>query len=156
MPTSIIVTTKGTSPSAKSRKRSITDINPNATNAEMKNFAVALVGLTNSQYIESDRVDKTNLDGVDDRKYFRQITIENAAVNQTATITFKITANEEVSPICFFTTANSTEKLTTTREESTSPTTAIFSVTIPNSTGTLFTGISEKANFYSELIKTNI
>lgn len=48
--------------SGKRLTKTLTDINVNATNAQIKSFAQALNGLTTNVYLETNRVDKTNCD----------------------------------------------------------------------------------------------
>lgn len=43
-------------------QRSVTDINPNATHTQLKNFAQGLVGLTQNTYNSTTLVEKTDLD----------------------------------------------------------------------------------------------
>lgn len=48
--------------SGKKGQRSVTDINPNATSAQIKTFAQALNALTTNNYVETNRIQTINVD----------------------------------------------------------------------------------------------
>lgn len=48
--------------SGKKGQRSITDINPNATSAQIKTFAQSLNALTTNNYVETNRIQTLNVD----------------------------------------------------------------------------------------------
>lgn len=58
--TSAIVTY--TDNDGKTCQKALSDINPEASNAEIKTFAQKLLGLTDNTYVSTDRVDKVNCD----------------------------------------------------------------------------------------------
>lgn len=58
--TSAIVTY--TDQDGKTCQKALSDINPEASNAEIKTFAQKLLGLTDNTYVSTDRVDKVNCD----------------------------------------------------------------------------------------------
>ena len=151
-----IITTIQESGTGKKRKRSFTNINPDATNTELKNFAQTFVGLTTGQYLETERVDKINVDSGDTRKQFRNVSVSNATPGSTATITINIIEGGTVNPAIFFYTNDGVTVLTATDAESTDPKIAKKTVQIPNSAGTMFIGITGGTNFYSEFISTNV
>lgn len=165
MKTSIIMNTLDQTTNKK-RKRSITNINPNATNEEMKNFSMAVVGLTNDLYLETERVDKINVDTeptpTPSTLSDRETTVTDAAKNGTAKITFKRTETEAsyggVSLVVFYynTQESTTEKLTTSSVSSGDPTIALYHVTIPNYNGRLYVGIEATEKFNSDFVKTTI
>lgn len=59
MATSLIIESRNDD---TTKQKSLTDINPNATDDELKTFAQTLISLTNNSYVKTDRVDKRNLD----------------------------------------------------------------------------------------------
>ena len=61
--TSAIVTTRDSEGNTK--QKSFTDINPDATSTQIKNFTQAMIGLTNNTYLATTRVDKINCDTED-------------------------------------------------------------------------------------------
>ena len=58
--TSAIITY--TDANGKAMQKTLTDINPEATNTEIKTFAQKMVGMTDNVYVQTDRVDKINCD----------------------------------------------------------------------------------------------
>lgn len=134
---------------------SVAYVNPNATNDVLKSFAQQLNALTTNNYSNSDRIETVNLDTEGSRKSFRNLTISGAVANSTATITFNKTSDESVTPIAFYYTASETTKLTLTEGTGTA-TEAVFTVQIPNSSGTLYVGISEKDDFYPAFSRVQI
>lgn len=58
--TSAIITY--TDANGKAMQKTLTDINPEATNTEIKTFAQKMVGMTDNVYVQTDRVDKVNCD----------------------------------------------------------------------------------------------
>ena len=48
--------------SGKKGQRAITDINPDATSAQIKTFAQALNGITTNNYVETNRIQTINVD----------------------------------------------------------------------------------------------
>ena len=152
MKTSIIITSKEAN-TEKKRKRSFSDINPNATNDELKNFALAVNSLTTNQYVETNRVDTTNVDSEDSQKGHRDLSISNYGVNQTAEITFNIVPEETVSPTVFYYANSQVSVLTTTQETSETTTIAKFTCQIPNTTGVIYIALQETENFYSAYVR---
>ena len=150
--TSIILTTTEAT-TGKKRKRSFSDINPNATNEELKNFAVNFNALTTNQYVETNRVDTINVDTESSGKSFRNLTITGATRGASATITSKIRAGGTITPAVFYyTTGGSVQLLSPTSLESDDPTIAKFSVTIPNTSGYVYVGLMKDTNFYADFI----
>ena len=158
MQTSLIITSKGTGANAKSRKRSVTDINPNATNDEMKAFAVALVGLSKSNYEESTRVDKASLDTAGSYQNERNLKVTNLASDSTATITFRISENETTRPAVFYYANNAIQTLSVTAGEGTS-TQAVYTTnipTVPQDSAVVYIGVPSSTNFKSEFLRIAI
>ncbi len=58
--TSAIITY--TDANGKAMQKTLTDINPDASSAEIKTFAQKMVGMTDNVYVQTDRVDKINCD----------------------------------------------------------------------------------------------
>ena len=46
----------------KSLQKTVTDVNPNATSAQLVTFATKLNALTTNSYVRTDRIDKINCD----------------------------------------------------------------------------------------------
>lgn len=155
MKTSIITTIREAN-SDKKRKRSFSDINPEATNTELKNFAQQFVSLTTGTYIETERVDKTNVDSGETRKQFRNISVSNATPGATATISITITEGSTINPAVFYYANNNITILTTTAAESTDPTIAKKTVSIPNSSGEMYIGTIGNNEFYSEFVFVSV
>lgn len=59
MATSLIIETRNDD---ITKQKSLTDINPDATDDELKTFAQTLVDLTQNTYVQTNRIDKRNLD----------------------------------------------------------------------------------------------
>ena len=148
--TSIVITaTEATS--GKKRKRSFSDINPKATNAQLKEFAQQLNAMTTNIYAETDRIDRINVDSPDAGKKYRNITITGAEKNATATLSAVISQGVAINPAIFYYTGSSTAQiLSTSNASSGDPTIANLTFTVPNSSGTIFVGLSENNNFYPD------
>ena len=58
--TSLII--ESTNTSGKKIQKTFTDVNPEATSAELKTFAQMCNGLTSNTYVRTDRIDKINCD----------------------------------------------------------------------------------------------
>ncbi|MBR6888763.1 MAG: hypothetical protein IKN16_10005, partial [Selenomonadaceae bacterium] len=71
--TSAIVTY--TDNDGKTCQKALSDINPDASNAEIKTFAQKLLGLTDNTYVSTDRVDKVNCDTEADTRLTPTLTI---------------------------------------------------------------------------------
>lgn len=71
--TSAIVTY--TDNDGKTCQKALSDINPEASNAEIKTFAQKLLGLTDNTYVSTDRVDKVNCDTEADTRLTPTLTI---------------------------------------------------------------------------------
>lgn len=81
--TSAIVTY--TDNAGKTCQKALSDINPDASNAEIKTFAEKLIGLTDNTYVTTDRVDKVNCDTEADTRQTPTLTISpNSAPVSTA------------------------------------------------------------------------
>lgn len=155
MDTSIIITS--TDAYGKKRKRSITDINPNATNTQLHDFAQQINLLTSNRYETTTRVDKINVDSETDEKQFCNLQTENIAPGSTtATVTYTITANTTPTPLIFFYNQGNITSLTSTFQPGETDTQGKAVFTIPNSTGYLYIGFLENASFYSELILVEV
>lgn len=135
---------------------SVTYVNPDASNSVLQSFAQQLNAFTTNTYGETDRVETVNVDTEGSRKQFRNLAVTGARADSTATITCKQTAEEEFSPAAFFYTNGSVQFLTATRSSSTDPTQGKFNVTIPNSIGWLYIGITEKTDFHADFIAAEI
>lgn len=59
--TSLVITS---SSAGKNLQKTLTDINPAASNSALKTWGEMLTGLTTNTYVKTDRVDKTNCDTV--------------------------------------------------------------------------------------------
>ncbi|MDO4424547.1 MAG: hypothetical protein Q4D17_02120 [Planctomycetia bacterium] len=151
-----IITTMTELATGKKRKRSFTDINPEATNTELKNFAEHFVGLTKNTYFETERVDKTNVDSEDTRKQFRNMTVTNATRGATAIISMTINVEETVSPAVFYYVNGNVTLLQATAGESVDPRIAKWTVQIPNDGGYMYVGVVGKPSFYSELLLVEV
>lgn len=140
----------------------ISDVNPSATRTSLLQLTQGLNALTTNNYVESNRVATTNLDTEDPSpemaKSFRGITVEDAARNATAKISFNKTTSESTKPAVFFYNegTSSVSLLSTSPVSSGSPTIALYHATIPNSDGVLYVGLSEVADFYSEFVKLTV
>ena len=56
-----------TAPDTSALSTTISHANPSATDAQLANFAVALNGLTQNTYVDTNRIDVTSLsDAIDD------------------------------------------------------------------------------------------
>lgn len=135
---------------------SVTYINPNASNDVLKTFAQQLNAFTTNTYTETDRVETINVDTDASRKQFRNITITGATKGATATITSTIRAGENINPAVFFYSSGNVSVLTTTSVASTDPTIAKFTIQIPNSSGTIFIGLTTNKNFYAEFVDATV
>lgn len=135
---------------------SVTYVNPNVSNNVLKTFAQQLNAFTTNTYSSTDRVETVNVDTDDSRKQFRDVIITGATQGETAIISFNITAGEELTPAVFFYSNNAVQLLTTTKQSSADPLVGRYSVTIPNSNGTLFVGLTPRTEFYSEFTYANI
>lgn len=139
--------------------QTLTDLNPAATNAQLKAFAQAFYGLSDDTYVDATRVDKTDVDtegggtGGTGGKQFRNITVTGLTPGGTATVTFNSTSDETYTPIVFFWTSSGTTYLSATAETRDDPAVAKYTFTAPNSSGTVYVGATEKENFYSEIVR---
>lgn len=156
--TSLIVTST-TATDGKKLQKTLTDINSAATNEQLKSFGQMLNGLTTDTYVETNRVDRVNCDtedGVSGGKAFRDITITGAAQGATATISANILEGGTINPAVFYYTGNEVQLLTTTPAASDDATVAKVTVAIPNSSGTVFVGLTTGSNFYADFVSANV
>lgn len=135
---------------------SVTYVNPNVSNSVLKSFAQQLNAFTTNSYVETDRVETVNVDTEESRKSFRILTVTGATRNSTATITFNKSDTETFMPAAFFVSSGTAQLPTVTQATSTDPTLGKCTVTIPDSTGWLYLGIQEKADFYADFIAVSI
>ena len=157
-----------TAPSSTDKSQNIlTDINPSATNAQAQAFAQALYGLSDNTYVETNRVDRVNCDTESDAsdssggstltKQFRELTVVGAEKNATATLSANVLSGVAINPAVFYYNGSSTAQvLSTNSVTSEDPTVAKFTFSVPNSSGTMFVGITGNANFYSEFILVTV
>ena len=139
-------------------QKTLTDINPAATNAQLKAFAQSFYGLSDDTYVKSNRVDRINCDteesgGTGSGKRFRETAITGAAKGSTATIT----ANIREGGTSHGTSAAVTRLLLSpTTVTSGVATVAKFTVSVPNSSGYIYVGLLEDTNFYADFVNTNV
>ena len=164
--TSLIINST-TAAGGKKLQKTLTDINPSATNSQLKAFAQQLNALTTNTYAEANRVDRVNCDTEADAsdssggstltKQFRELTIVGAEKNATATLSANVLSGVAINPAVFYYTGSSTAQvLSTNSVTSEDPTVAKFTFSVPNSSGTMFVGITGNANFYSEFILVTV
>lgn len=135
---------------------SITYVNPNASNTVLKQFAQKLNNLTTNTYSSADRVETVNVDTEGSRKSFRDITITGAAQGATATISANVTTSGTINPAVFYYTNDGVQLLTTTSIASEDPTIAKCTVVIPNTSGTIFVGLTSGTSFYADFVSTQV
>lgn len=134
----------------ETRNQTLTDLNPAASNAQLKAFAQAFYGLSDDNYVDATRVDKTDVDTEDSGKAFRNITVTGAIQGATATISANIQVGGSINPAVFFFANNTVTILTTTAATSDDPTIAKRSVTIPNNSGEMYIGLIANDDFYAD------
>ena len=142
-------------------QKTLTDINPAATNAQLKAFAQSFYGLSDDTYVKSNRVDRINCDteesgGTVSGKRFRETAITGAAKGSTATITANIREGGTINPAVFYYANGSTQLLSPTKVTSDVATVAKFTVSVPNSSGYIYVGLLEDTNFYADFVNTNV
>lgn len=91
--TSLIITS--TDQFGKGLQKTVTDVNPDATSAQLVTFATKLNALTTNSYVRTDRVDKTNCDTEASGKQTPTFTLDkytaSASSIQNGNAYFKIT-----------------------------------------------------------------
>lgn len=135
---------------------SVSYVNPNASNAVLKSFGQQLNALTTNGYVQTDRIETINVDTDESRKMFRDITVTGAVQGATATVTMNINEGETSKPAAFFWTESGTTLLTVTTVQSDISTVGKFTVSIPNSSGSLYLGQIAKNNFYADFVAVNL
>lgn len=128
-------------------------VNPNVSNAVLKEFAQKLNSFTTNTYSEADRIETINVDTDSSRKQFRNITVTNVSPGSTATITFNTISGESYTPIVFFWTSSGTTYIQPTASQSADPTLAKYVFTVPNSTGVVYVAATVNDNFYADFIR---
>ncbi|MBR0290173.1 MAG: hypothetical protein IJQ82_14445 [Selenomonadaceae bacterium] len=76
--TSLIITS--TDQLGKGLQKTVTDVNPDATSAQLVTFATKLNALTTNSYVRTDRVDKTNCDTEASGKQTPTLTLAQSTV----------------------------------------------------------------------------
>lgn len=138
-------------------QQTLTDLNPAASNAQLKSFAQAFYGLSDDTYVDATRVDKTDVDTEDsDSAKFRDITVTGAAQGATATITMNIIEGETSKPAVFSWTSSSTTILSVTVVTSESTTVGKFTVNVPSTTSAIYVGQVAKNGFYADFVAVNL
>ena len=79
--TSLIITS--TDQLGKGLQKTVTDVNPDATSAQLVTFATKLNALTTNSYVRTDRVDKTNCDTEASGKQTPTLTLSQSTVTLT-------------------------------------------------------------------------
>lgn len=162
--TSLIITSTAAADGKKLQK-TLTDINSAATNEQLKSFAQILNGLTTNNYAETNRVDRVNCDtesgtAAGDGNQLRNLTITGAERGATATLTATIVEDETINPLVIFMSGNTAQYIEPEDVGGEDPEQAVFEITVPDQSGTLFAGIVEKntewEKFYADFIRVTV
>lgn len=161
--TSLIINSTD-STTGKKLQKTLTDINPEATNEQLKNLAQAFNAATTNTYVESSRVDKTNVDtesgsGTVLTKAFRELAITGATRGATATATFNATTSITSNPVVFFITPSGSSYTATYLDVTAGATTGTqrtATFTVPTSGGYLYAGFRENNAFYADFVMVEV
>lgn len=139
--------------------QTLTDLNPAATNAQLKAFAQAFYGLSDDTYVDATRVDKTDVDTEESGgKQARNLTVTGLASNATANITFGITSGETTKPAVFYYANSTLQALTVTAGEGTD-TQAVYTVTVPTvpqDNAVVYIGVAGSEYFDSAFLRETV